>query len=349
MSHALGGHDLVQSADPWPLTQADPLALTELGVEAPHSDDKHQVEDAPEDHTHHKTWDHEVPLVPVPELLRGQDDEGPLHRQQRQQGQPPPQAPPQQEGLPALGHGQAAEVHVQQGVADQLAEEAGEGERVGGDVQRVEVQQRGDGGEAQQVEESQDRLHPEGDHDGGQRHHQHHHAQGLLEEQRHAGDGEAHQLHPLRRGEEGGSVPGAAQKPLQQRPQRPEGHAGQQQVVGHLLLHVALHRRAVEEAEQPQQEAEPQVQDEAAHPLHAEVVVEDASQPQDEQSQHEDGEQRGVRGPLPAGVEPQAQGEHQAEPGQVPEPPHLRPPPHLPVHLLQPGHGCVEAVAETVA
>lgn len=347
MSHALWGHDLVQA---WPeLGQAHPLAVTELGVEAPHCDDKHHVADGPEEHTDHKGRDHQVPLVQVFQLPSGQNDEGHFHQQQGQEGQPAPQDPPRQERLPALGHRQTAEVDVQQRVADELAEEAGEGEGVDGDVEGLEEQHAGDDSEADQVGKSQESLHPEGNHDCGQRHHQHHDAQGLLEEQCRAGGGEPRQLQPLCRGEEGGPVPGASEQSLQQRPQRPQSHAGQQHVVGSPLLQVALQSRTVEETQQSQQEAEPRVEEAEAEPLHVEVVVHYTRYSEDNQGQDEDDKKNGLGGPLPPGIEPQTQGDQQVETGQVAQPPDRGPHAHLSVDLLQPGHRCMKAVADTVA
>lgn len=134
VSHSLWGHDLVQSTDPWTLEDAEPLAVAELSVKAPHRDDEHQVADGPQEYTHYKPWNQKVPLVQVSELLGGQNNKDHLHHQQWQEGQPTPQAPPHQERLPTLCHREATEVDIQQRVADKLAEEAGEGEGVDVDL-----------------------------------------------------------------------------------------------------------------------------------------------------------------------------------------------------------------------
>lgn len=349
MSHALWGHNFVQAGDTWPLGQAHPLAVTELGVKAPHCGDKQHVEGGPDEHTDQKAWDHQVPPVQVCQLPSGQNDEGHLHHQQRQEGQPAPQGPPQKERLPALGHRETTEVDVQQGVADELAEKAGEGERVGGDVQRPEEQHGGDDSEADQVGNSKESLHPEGNHDRGQRHHQHYHAQGLLDEQDRAGDGKARQLQLLCWGEDGWTVPGTSKQSVQQRPQRPQSHTGQQQVVGRLLLQVGLQGGTVEEALQSLQKAEPQVEETEADPLHAEVVVHYTCYSEDNQSQNENDEKSGLLCLLPPGIEPQTQGDQQVETGQVAQQPDRRPHAHFSVDLLQPGHRCMKAVADTVA
>jgi len=315
-------------------------------VKAPQRDDEHHVAGGPEERTAHKARDRQVPPVQVSQLLGSQTDEGHLHRGQREEGQPAPRGRPRQERLPALGHREPAEADVQQRVADEPAEEAGEGEGVNGGVQGLEEQRAGDGAEAEQVGERQARLHPEGHHDRGQRRQQHRHAHGVPGGQRRAGGGEAHQLEPLRRGEEGGSAPGASAQPLQQRPQRARARAGQQQVVGGARLRVVA---AVEETLQPEQEAEPQVEETEADPLRAGEAVRRGRDRGDDESQDEHHQQGGVRGRLPPGVEPQAQGDQEVEPGQVAEPPDGRAHAHLSVHVLESGHRRSEAVADTVA
>lgn len=132
--HSLGGHDLIQPAGPATLAQADPLAVAELAVKAPQADEEHQVADGPEERAGRKRRDGQVPAVQATEHLRRQNEEGHLQKQQREQGEAPPQAASGKERLPALGHGEAAEVDVEQRVANQQAEEAAQGVRVGLDL-----------------------------------------------------------------------------------------------------------------------------------------------------------------------------------------------------------------------
>lgn len=348
VAHAFGGHHPVQCTRIGPLSHTYSLAVAQLAVETPEGNQEDHVADDPENTGGGKTWYHDIPPVQITHLQSSQDQERDFNNKQRQETETPPQTSSPQKRGPALGHREAAEVHVQEGLTHKAAEEAHQHVGVRRNDDRLEEEERRDHGEADEVWKGQERLHAQVHEQSGNRQSQGYEAHRGMGHLGCAGHSKTCKLQSLSRGQKCWPLSGAAADSFHQRPQCSYGRAGDQHVNADLLLQV-IYSRVGEKSQQAQQETQPQVEESETESIHTEVVVEDTGDTQDKKGEDEDDQKDGFCCALPARIQAQAHGHEQVKSGQIAQVANGRPHTHPGPKLLQSAHGCIKRMAEAVA